>query len=57
MLSRYLCEPQRHEKIACGIPAINAKTSPAEDITAMKTKIRAIIPKAPGGGANQGQGH
>jgi len=56
MLSRYLSESQRQEKIACGIPTINAKTSPAEDITAMKTKIRAIIPKAPGSGANQGQG-
>lgn len=57
MLGRYLTDPQRHEMIACGIPTINAKISPAEDITAMKSKIRAIIPNASGGGANQREGH
>jgi hypothetical protein len=52
MLGRYLSDPQRHEKILCGVATVNAKISPVEDITAMKRKIRAIIPKAPGGGAN-----
>jgi hypothetical protein len=56
MLSRYLSDPQRNEKIAGGIPTISAKASPAEDIAAMKVKIRAFIPKAPGGGANQIEG-
>ncbi|KAN0096695.1 hypothetical protein V8E51_015500 [Hyaloscypha variabilis] len=56
MLSRYLSDPQRHEKITCGTATINAKIAPAEDITAMKSKIRAIIPKAPGGGSAQGPG-
>jgi len=51
MLSRYLSDPQRHEKITCGTATISAKTAPAEDITAMKSKIRAIIPKAAGGGS------
>jgi hypothetical protein len=57
MLSRYLSDPQRHEKVPCGIPTVNAKTSPAEDIAAMKVKIRTVIPKATGSGAGQGQAH
>jgi hypothetical protein len=56
MLGRYLSDPQRHEKIGCGIGTVNAKTSPADDIKEMKKKIRAIIPKASGGGANQREG-
>jgi hypothetical protein len=48
MLGRYLSDPQRHEKIPCGVPTVNAKISPEEDIAAMKSKIRAITPKLPG---------
>jgi hypothetical protein len=53
MLARYLSDPQKHEKIGCGLSTTNAKTSQAEPIMEMKKKIRAIIPKASGGGANQ----
>lgn len=56
MLGNYLSDSQRHEKVLCGIPTVNAKISPAEDILAMKNKIRAIIPKAPEGEVNQMEG-
>ncbi len=55
MLGKFLSETQRHEKIGCGLATVNAKTSPAEPIVEMKKKIRAIIPKASGAGANQGK--
>lgn len=55
MLGRFLSDAQRHEKIACGLATTKAKTSPAEPIQEMKKKIRANIPKASGGGANQGK--
>jgi hypothetical protein len=57
MLSRYLSDPQRHEKIGCSISTVNAKNSPAQDIKETKKKIRAILPKEYGGGANQREGH
>jgi hypothetical protein len=53
MLGRYLSDPHRHEKVPLGIATVNAKTSPAEDIAAMRSQIRALMPKAPGGGVNQ----
>jgi hypothetical protein len=53
MLSRYISDHHRHEKVPLGIATVNAKISPTEDIAAMKNKIRALVPKAPGGGANQ----
>jgi hypothetical protein len=57
MLGRYDTDPQRHEMIACGTPTINARISPTEDITAMKAKIRALIPNASGSAANEKEGH
>jgi hypothetical protein len=45
MLDRYLSDPQRHEKIACGILTTDIKRSPVEDIAEMNKKIQAIIPK------------
>jgi len=56
MLSRYLADPQRHEKTACAHSTANTMTSPAEDIKEMKKKIRAIIPKASGARSNQSEG-
>lgn len=53
MLGRYLSDHHRHEKVPLGIATVNAKTSPTEDIAAMKSQIRAHMPKAPGGGVNQ----
>jgi hypothetical protein len=49
MLGRYLSEHQRYEKVPLGIATVNAKTSPAENIAAMRSKIRALMPKASGG--------